>query len=198
MFKIIRIILNTLLLALANLVVYLILTDMSYLAYLIETLSSLIVYERTVQFLIVAFVLAFDFVILLSFVERLWAKRKTVKVKTKNGKIEISLTTIEDISKNFLETKNIIKTAKAKVKNSMCGTILNVDIENYKTDELNEKLANIKVELEKHILEMLGFKPKKINININKINNELAVENISTYNTVEETVKANVENVNID
>ena len=197
MFKIIKYIINTCLIVLANIFLYLLIEDMSYMSYLVTEAVKYLLYERSVQFAVVIVILFYDIVFILSYLEIIWKKRKNIKIKTNNGKIEVSLNTIEDIAKGFLENQSIIKSVKTKVNASMFGAILNVSIENYKTDSLNEKLSNIKLDLEKHIQEMLGFKLKKINFNIAKINPELAVDEIKFDNTTE-VVDIEESEVNLD
>ena len=119
--------------------------------------------------------------IIFSLLENLFKKPKKIRVSSENGEIEVTLKTIEEISKNFLESKDIVNVAKVSVKYTHKGPIINANIENFKTDEMNTKLANIATELTKYIKNMLGVTVKKVNLNINKINTSQVIEeNIET------------------
>lgn len=119
---------------------------------------------------------------LLSLTEGIFRRKKTILTNTKNGKIEVNFKTLENIIKNFLETKDIIKTVKVNVIPTRFLPNVVVDIECYKTQNLNEKLDNIKNDLDIHLEKMIGIKLKKISLKVIKISDELAIEEVNDDN----------------
>lgn len=179
MFKIILYVVNLFFLLILAACAYFIVYDEMYIinafryaSYSIET--------RMGQYIFLTAIIIYFLILFLAYFSLLFKKKKTVKVKGPNGKIEVSLSTIESITKTFLESKDIIKNVKPNVVTSMTGTIVNASLECYKSDNLNEKLEIMKEDLKTHIKNMVGLYPKKINLKVEKINPELAVESIKT------------------
>ncbi|VWL85616.1 alkaline shock response membrane anchor protein AmaP [Oceanivirga miroungae] len=158
------------------LMIYLII-DPSKVKEILEVLLSN--FDNNLYHIIAIVLLALYFIIyLLSMTEGLFKKKKTILSNTKNGKIEVNFKTLENIIKNFLEVKDIIKTVKVNIIPTRKTPDINIDIECYKTQNLNEKLDKIKVELEEHLEKMIGVKPKKISLKVVMISDELAIEEI--------------------
>ncbi len=134
--------------------------------------------ERIYQLIAITVLIIYFVIFLFSYVERLFKKKKSVSVKTKDGKIEVTYVTLEAITKRYLETKNIIKTVKVSIIPTCSKPGIEANVECYKTENLNEKLEVIKKELQEHVEEMVGLKPKSINIKVTKIDSEPAVESI--------------------
>lgn len=200
MFKIIRYIINLLLLVILASLLYLLIVQPSYVVYLLDEISLQISNNNIIRFIFEIIIIVYFIILIASFFERFFKKSKSIYVNGVNGKIEVNLKTIEDISKNFLESKNIIKQAKVNVKYTYKGPVINASIENYKTTDLNNKLSVISTELAENLQTMVGVKPRKINLSVNKINNdEISEENIDSDVKFNETIKNESDNiVNLD
>lgn len=181
MFKIIVRIINYIFLILLALCLYCLIVDPNFIANILDEFSMLLSTNNLVKFVSQIVIIIYFVFIIFSLLENLFKKPKKIKVSSENGEIEVTLKTIEEISKNFLESKDIVNVAKVSVKYTHKGPIINANIENFKTDEMNTKLANIATELTKYIKNMLGVTVKKVNLNINKINTSQVIEeNIET------------------
>lgn len=176
MFRVIKYIINILFLLLLAISTYLLIVKPAYIIYAIDELSFQISNNNLVRFLIEILIIIYFVILLLSYVEKLFKKSKNVYIKGNNGKIEVNLKTIEDISKIFLEEQSIVKQAKVTVKKCFGGYVVNANIENYQTKELNNKLSEISKKLEEYIENMIGAKPKKVNLSVIKINAEHFIE----------------------
>lgn len=176
MFRVIKYIINILFLLLLAISTYLLIVKPTYIIYAIDELSFQISNNNLVRFLIEILIIIYFIILLLSYVEKLFKKSKNVYVKGNNGKIEVNLKTIEDISKIFLEEQSVVKQAKVTVKKCFGGYVVNANIENYQTKELNNKLSEISKKLEEYIENMIGAKPKKVNLSVIKINAEHFIE----------------------
>lgn len=186
-FRIIKFTINTLLLFLLILSgVYIVFYPTQFESAVRASVGYLV--YRPLQFVIVASIVIYVIILIFSFLEKLFNKPSEIKVKSNGGVILVSLNTIESITKNYLELNPIIKQAIASVKPSFSSAVLDVSIECYNSDGLNDKLEEIKKSLGLYIYEMVGFKPRKINFKINKINSEPVVENIPN-----DTVTANTD-----
>lgn len=181
MFKILVRIINYIFLILLALCLYCLIVDSNFIANILDEFSMLLSTNNLVKFVSQIVIIIYFVFIIFSLLENLFKKPKKIKVSSENGEIEVTLKTIEEISKNFLESKDIVNVAKVSVKYTHKGPIINANIENFKTDEMNTKLANIATELTKYIKNMLGVTVKKVNLNINKINTSQVIEeNIET------------------
>lgn len=176
MFRVIKYIINILFLLLLAISTYLLIVKPTYIIYAIDELSFQISNNNLIRFLIEILIIIYFIILLLSYVEKLFKKSKNVYVKGNNGKIEVNLKTIEDISKIFLEEQSIVKQAKVTVKKCCGRYVVNANIENYQTKELNNKLSEISKKLEEYIENMIGAKPKKVNLSVIKINAEHFIE----------------------
>lgn len=128
-------------------------------------------YLRFIGFLSLIYLLIFIF----SLIERIFKQSKAIKSKSKNGSIEVNLDTINDLSKNFLESKNIIKIAKVNSHIYFSKVIINAGVETYNLENLNEKLSLIQQELKEYILLMTGVEVRNAAIKINKILQESVI-----------------------
>lgn len=181
MFKIIVRIINYIFLILLALCLYFLIVDPNFIVNILDEFSMLLSTNNLVKFVSQIVIIIYFVFIIFSLLENLFKKPKKIRVSSENGEIEVTLKTIEEISKNFLESKDIVNVAKVSVKYTHKGPIINANIENFKTDEMNTKLANIATELTKYIKNMLGVTVKKVNLNINKINTSQVIEeNIET------------------
>lgn len=125
----------------------------------------------------IGFVSIIYFIILaFSIIERLFKKTKNIKSKSKNGKIEVSLETINDISKRFLENKDIIKMVRVKSYSYFSKVIVNASVETYNEENLNEKLDIIQKEWKEYITLMTGITVRQATIKIVKILPEISMK----------------------
>lgn len=196
MFKIIRNIINLALLVVLALSLYFLIIQPSYVVYILDEVSLEISNNGFVRFLVEIVIVIYFVIFLLSLIERFFRKPKNIHIKGSNGNIVVNLKTIEEVSKNFLEEQSIIKKAQANVRQGYKGFVINASIENYKTNQLNNKLGVISSQLSEHIEQMIGVRPKDVNINVNKINNEhITEETIDNENYFEKVLNSENEDM---
>ena len=196
MFKIIRNIINLALLVVLALSLYFLIIQPSYVVYILDEVSLEISNNGFVRFLVEIVIVIYFVIFLLSLIERFFRKPKNIHIKGSNGNIVVNLKTIEEVSKNFLEEQSIIKKAQANVRQGYKGFVINASIENYNTNQLNNKLGVISSQLSEHIEQMIGVRPKDVNINVNKINNEhITEETIDNENYFEKVVNSENEDM---
>lgn len=129
-------------------------------------------YLRIIGLFTTVYILIFIF----SLIERIFKKSKNIKSKSKNGNIEVTLDTINAISVDFLQAKDIIKVAKVKSHAYFSKVIINVNVETYNEKNLNEKLDEIQKELKEYITLMTGVVVKQASIKITKILQENSIK----------------------
>lgn len=194
MFKWISRIINTLLLLSLILVLYFLVVNPSLITYILDECSMELSNDAIARFGLEIAIVVYLLILIFSLLEKVFKKKKSVVIKGSNGNIEVTLKTLEEVSKNFLESKNIVKQAKVVAKRTVNGAIINASKENFKTDEMNSKLDLISKELEEYIKKMLGLNVKKINLSISKVNNQEVVEEIKSTN-VEEKISSENDNI---
>ena len=120
--------------------------------------------------------LVYMIIVVFSMIEKLFKKDKVVRSKGSNGEVEVSLDTINDISRKFLESKVVVK--NAKVESESRGSKVNIyaNVETFNTENLNEKISVLQNELREYIALMTGVVVKNVNIKIVKINSETIIE----------------------
>ncbi|CAM3145000.1 hypothetical protein [Streptobacillus ratti] len=146
-------------------------------------------YLRFVGFLAIGYLI----ILLLSLLEKLFKKPKAVKSQGKNGKIEVDLNTINEISKVFLEQKPLIKTAKVVSYSYFSKILISVNVETYNIENLNDRLSVIQNELKEYIVLMTGVVVKDVSLKIVKINQEkifdtVTVEDVSLSELTDEEI----------
>ena len=123
-------------------------------------------------------------IVLIAFIERLFKKKKVIKSSSSNGNVEVSVDTINDISKKFLESKSI-KNAKVEAAVSFSSLSIYSNVETFNVENLNVKLSEIQNELKEYVDLMTGIKVKSVIIKITKINSETVIENSEIVESVE-------------
>ncbi|WP_073507853.1 hypothetical protein [Streptobacillus notomytis] len=146
-------------------------------------------YLRFVGFLAIGYLVIF----LLSLIERLLKKSKVVTSKGKNGKIEVDLNTINEISKVFLEQKPLIKNAKVMSYSYFSKILISASVETYNIENLNDRLSIIQNELKEYVVLMTGIIVKDVSLKIIKINQEkvfdtLTVEDVTLNELTDEEI----------
>ena len=175
MFLIILYIINTLFLMGLLSVIYYTITNPRVVTILLT--NFILFYNENIgQILFLSVMLIYLLLLIISVLEKIFKKTKGIKIKNKNGNIEITATTIETLSKNYLEEKEIIKFSKVKVNTIFNKANIITYLECYTTTNLNEKLANTKKELIEYIFKITGVKINKINFKVTKINSEKILE----------------------
>lgn len=139
--------------------------------------------DKLGQIIIFVSIVTYISILVLSLLEKLFKKPGSIKVKNENGFVEITMNTIESISKNFLENKEIIRYAKLKVYTGFGSINITAILECYTTDNLNEKLGKIKEELNEYVQKMTGIRANRINLKVSKINPEKIIETTNVLNT---------------
>lgn len=124
-------------------------------------------------------------IVLIAFIERLFKKKKVIKSSSSSGNVEVSVDTINDISKKFLESKSIVKNAKVESVVSFSSLSIYSNVETFNVENLNIKLSEIQNELKEYVDLMTGIKVKSVIIKITKINSETVIENSEIVESVE-------------
>lgn len=125
-------------------------------------------YLKFIGFIAIGYLLIY----FLSLIERLFKKPNTIKAKGKNGNLEVQLETINDLSKNFLEQKDLIIKSEVLTYKYFSKIIINAKVQTYSVENLNEKLIEIQNELKEYILLMTGLQVREVVLKIAKISNE--------------------------
>ena len=115
-------------------------------------------------------------IFLLSYINKLTKYSQNRKVKNKNGEIEVSIKTINETSKSFLSSMEIIKNSKVKSYPKGRSVIIEATVDTYNVDNLNEKLADIQNKLSEYIFHSTGITVKKSIVKLKKVLGETIVE----------------------
>ena len=113
---------------------------------------------------------------MLSFINKLTKYSKNRKVKNKNGEIEVTIKTINEVAKDFLGSRDIIKNSKVKSYPSGRAVIVEAVVDTYSVDNLNEKLSKIQEELSDHVFKVTGITVKKSKVKLKKVAGETIIE----------------------
>ena len=115
-------------------------------------------------------------IFLLSYINKLTKYSQNRKVKNKNGEIEVSIKTINETSKSFLSSMEIIKNSKVKSYPKGRSVIIEATVDTYNVDNLNEKLADIQNKLSDYIFHSTGITVKKSKVKLKKVLGETIIE----------------------
>lgn len=139
-------------------------------------------------------------IVLIASIEKLFKKKRVIKSSGSNGNVEVSIETINDISKKFLESKTIVKNAKVESAVSFSSLSIYSNVETFNVENLNGKLSEIQNELKEYIDLMTGIKVKSVVIKIIKINPETIIENSEIVESIEipKTVDEVIEEIKED
>ena len=115
-------------------------------------------------------------IFLLSYINKLTKYSQNRKVKNKNGEIEVSIKTINETSKSFLNSVEIIKNSKVKSYPKGRSVVIEATVDTYNVDNLNEKLADIQNKLSDYIFHSTGITVKKSKVKLKKVLGETIIE----------------------
>lgn len=115
-------------------------------------------------------------IFLLSYINKLTKYSQNRKVKNKNGEIEVSIKTINETSKDFLNGLDIIKNSKVKSHPRGKAVVIEATVDTYNVDNLNEKLADIQNRLSDYIFQATGITVKKSKVKLKKVLGETIIE----------------------
>ena len=136
-------------------------------------------------------------VFLLSYINKLTKYSQNRKVKNKNGEIEVSIKTINETSKDFLNGQEIIKNSKVKSYPKGKSVVIEATVDTYNVDNLNEKLAEIQNKLSEYVFHSTGITVKKSKVKLKKVLGETIVEKkiIDSPTNQKENIKKNNNNI---
>ena len=119
---------------------------------------------------------AYLVIFLLSYINRVTKYSQNRKVKNKNGEIEVTIKTINEVTKDFLMSQEIIKNSKIKSFPSGKAVVIEAMVDTYNVDNLNEKLLKIQEKLSEFIFKATGITVKKSKVKLKKVVGETIVE----------------------
>ena len=170
---------------------YLTVSDMfMYTTYYEDIIYQIEPYKMYAAYLGIA-AMIYILIVLIAIIEKLYKKKKVIKSTSSNGNVEVSVDTINDISKKFLESKSIVKNAKVEAAVSFSSLSIYSNVETFNVENLNVKLSEIQNELKEYVDLMTGIKVKSVVIKIIKINSETVIENSEIVESLETSEKVN-------
>ena len=170
---------------------YLTVSDMfMYTTYYEDIIYQIEPYKMYAAYLGIA-AMIYILIVLIAIIEKLFKKKKVIKSTSSNGNVEVSVDTINDISKKFLESKSIVKNAKVEAAVSFSSLSIYSNVETFNVENLNVKLSEIQNELKEYIDLMTGIKVKSVVIKIIKINSETIIENSEIVESLEVSEEVN-------
>ena len=113
---------------------------------------------------------------LLSYINKLTKYSQNKKVRSKSGEIEVSIKTINETSKSFLNSVEIIKNSKVKSYPKGRSVVIEATVDTYNVDNLNEKLIEIQNKLSEYIFHSTGITVKKSKVKLKKVLGETIIE----------------------
>ena len=127
---------------------------------------------------------------LLSFVHRVTKYSQNKRIKSKNNEIEVTVKTINEVSKEFLMNQELIKNAKVKSFQKSKSVVIEAVVDAHGTENLSEKILEIQEKLSEHVFTTTGIQVKSTKIRLKKIlNNDIVEKNITNTNIPETLVK---------
>ena len=127
---------------------------------------------------------------LLSFVPRVTKCSQNKRIKSKNNEIEVTVKTINEVSKEFLMNQELIKNAKVKSFQKSKSVVIEAVVDAHGTENLSEKILEIQEKLSEHVFTTTGIQVKSTKIRLKKIlNNDIVEKNITNTNIPETLVK---------
>ncbi len=170
---------------------YLTVSDMfMYTTYYEDIIYQIEPYKMYAVYLGIA-AMIYILIVLIAIIEKLFKKKKVIKSTSSNGNVEVSVDTINDISKKFLESKSIVKNAKVEAAVSFSSLSIYSNVETFNVENLNVKLSEIQNELKEYVDLMTGIKVKSVVIKIVKINSETVIENSEIVESLEVSEEVN-------
>ena len=127
---------------------------------------------------------------LLSFVHRVTKYSQNKRIKSKNNEIEVTVKTINEVSKEFLMNQELIKNAKVKSFQKSKSVVIEAVVDAHGTENLSEKILEIQEKLSEHVFTTTGIQVKSTKVRLTKIlNNDIVEKNITNTNIPETLVK---------
>ena len=127
---------------------------------------------------------------LLSFVHRVTKYSQNKRIKSKNNEIEVTVKTINEVSKEFLMNQELIKNAKVKSFQKSKSVVIEAVVDAHGTENLSEKILEIQEKLSEHVFTTTGIQVKSTKVRLKKIlNNDIVEKNIANTNIPETLVK---------
>ena len=132
-------------------------------------------------------------IFLLSYINKLTKYSQNRKVKNKSGEIELTIKTINEVTKEFLSSQEIIKNSKVKSFPKGKAVVIEAVVDTYNVDNLNDKLSAIQDKLTEHVMNATGITVKKSKVKLKKVLSETIVEKKIVETAPQETAVTDVE-----
>ena len=132
--------------------------------------------NTNVKVLVGLVALIYLIILLLSYINKLTKYSQNRKVKNKSGEIEVTIKTINEVTKEFLSSQEIIKNSKVKSFPKGKAVVIEAVVDTYNVDNLNDKLSAIQDKLTEHVMNATGITVKKSKVKLKKVLSETIVE----------------------
>ena len=149
--------------------------------------------NTNVKVLVGLVALIYLIIFLLSYINKLTKYSQNRKVKNKSGEIEVTIKTINEVTKEFLSSQEIIKNSKVKSFPKGKAVVIEAVVDTYNVDNLNDKLSAIQDKLTEHVMNATGIKVKKSKVKLKKVLSETIVEKKIVETAPQETAVTDVE-----
>lgn len=149
--------------------------------------------NTNVKVLVGLVALIYLIVFLLSYINKLTKYSQNRKVKNKSGEIEVTIKTINEVTKEFLSSQEIIKNSKVKSFPKGKAVVIEAVVDTYNVDNLNDKLSAIQDKLTEHVMNATGITVKKSKVKLKKVLSETIVEKKIVETAPQETAVTDVE-----
>lgn len=149
--------------------------------------------NTNVKVLVGLVALIYLIIFLLSYINKLTKYSQNRKVKNKSGEIEVTIKTINEVTKEFLSSQEIIKNSKAKSFPKGKAVVIEAVVDTYNVDNLNDKLSAIQDKLTEHVMNATGITVKKSKVKLKKVLSETIVEKKIVETAPQETAVTDVE-----
>lgn len=149
--------------------------------------------NTNVKVLVGLVALIYLIILLLSYINKLTKYSQNRKVKNKSGEIEVTIKTINEVTKEFLSSQEIIKNSKVKSFPKGKAVVIEAVVDTYNVDNLNDKLSAIQDKLTEHVMNATGITVKKSKVKLKKVLSETIVEKKIVGTAPQETAVTDVE-----
>ena len=149
--------------------------------------------NTNVKVLVGLVALIYLIIFLLSYINKLTKYSQNRKVKNKSGEIEVTIKTINEVTKEFLSSQEIIKNSKVKSFPKGKAVVIEAVVDTYNVDNLNDKLSAIQDKLTEHVMNATGITVKKSKVKLKKVWSETIVEKKIGETASQETAVTDVE-----
>lgn len=161
--------------------------------YLATMDNSIDMNNTNVKVLVGLVALIYLIIFLLSYINKLTKYSQNRKVKNKSGEIEVTIKTINEVTKEFLSSQEIIKNSKVKSFPKGKAVVIEAVVDTYNVDNLNDKLSAIQDKLTEHVMNATGITVKKSKVKLKKVLSETIVEKKIVETAPQETAVTDVE-----